>query len=292
MKRILILILLTIPLFNLAQIHKKFFNKKGKEIKDSTKAYNSLVMQKTSDSVWSVVKFDDNKYPLYKGFFLDEELTTPTGKIIFYRPVLKETKINEHHSTIDTIIQVWKTGYYLNGSKEGIWVEYWINGLKKLVSNYENNLLNGLYEEYDDRERIYARSTYVKGVREGDSYIYRADSSVMLYNKFWHGNSIETKEYKDQEIFYNAYPEYNFEYYVKHHLKKTTLPPSHGSVLYTFTVSAEGKLINPKLLIGVNQILDEAIMEVIKSSPTWVAARLNGKRVEQNLAYAFKYDTE
>jgi len=275
-----------------AQINKKFYNKNGKETKDSTKAVAYLLYQKTDqDSVWSAVMLDMHRRPIFKGSYLDEELTIPVGKFVTYQNVVHQHKVSEHQSSLDTVIAVKQTGYYINGLKEGIWITYFPNGNKQSIKTFENNELNGLFEEYDDNEIIFSRCNYIKGLREGDSYIFRADSSVASYNKFWHGNSIESKEYDAKEQFYHAYPGFNFNYHVLKYLKKTGLPPAHGNVVVAFTVTAEGKLTKPEVQMGVNPMLDEAVVEAINNSPSWVCARLNNKRVDQKISLAFSYDT-
>jgi hypothetical protein len=293
MRRFLIFILLNVAILDAsAQVHKKFFNKDGKETKDSTKAVSYMLYRKEGqDSLWSAVILDMHNFPIMKGVYLDDDLTIPYGKFVYYQGVLDQKKIDDHHSSIDTVIKVRRTGFYINGRKEGVWIDYFPNGAKQAIRIFENNQLNGLFEEYDDQGKIFSRSNYINGVREGDAFIFRSDSSVQSYNKFWHGTSIDSKEYSEKDQMYNAYPGFDFKYHIYKYLKKLGLPPAHGNVIIAFTIGADGKLANPEIKMGVDPVLDEAIIEALNSSPAWVPAKLNKKRIEQKLTLGFEYDT-
>ena len=292
MKRLFfIAVLFAIATSTFGQVHKRFLDKNDKYTPDSTKAKAYILYQKESDSLYTAVVLDMHNIPICKGAYSDESLTVPEGKFVYYRKVINQKKIDEHSSSIDTGIAISKTGYYIAGKKEGIWVDYNLNGIKVKMQTLADGLRDGLYEEYYSDGKIYTRSNYIQDVREGDSYVFHPDSSIAYYLKFWHGGIIDSKEYSDKDQFYGSYPGFNFEYHVHRFLKKLGLPPSHGSVVVDFTVTIDGKLTKPKLALGVNPILDEAIMEAVLSSPTWEPAKKNHKAVEQRITLAFEYDT-
>jgi TonB family protein len=292
MKLYFSLLLLTISLGSFAQVHKIFLNKNGKVTKDSAKAFEYILCQKEgADSLWSYVKLDRRGIPIEKGTYLDEELTIPNGKFVYYQTIIEQKKIDEHHSSIDTIIGIKQTGFYENGLKEGYWVSYFPNGQKQSIKPFANNQLNGLVEEYDDEGKIFSRSNYINGLREGDCYIFKSDSSIQSCTNFWHGNVVKTKDYAENEKMYNAYPGFNFEYHIYRYLKKLGLPTAHGFVMISFYISADGRLSNPKVLMGVNPALDEAITEAVKNSPTWVPAKLNKRPIDQSMTFTFEYDS-
>jgi len=113
MKKIILIgwVLITIAFGAMAQVHKKFFNKNGKETKDSTKAVAYLLYQKEGpDSLWSTVKLDMRGIPIEKGLYLDDDLTIRHGKFVYYQIALNQNKIDDHHSSIDTLIKVKETG--------------------------------------------------------------------------------------------------------------------------------------------------------------------------------------
>ena len=283
-------VLTTINLFS--QVHKRFLDDNYSYIKDSIKARHYILYQKQEDSSYSAVMLNMRNIPEFEGTYKDEELYVRHGKFTFYRIVLNQQKVNEHSSTIDSLIKIDHKGFYLNGLKEGIWIDYDLRGNKKYMATYENNQRNGPFEEYYDNGRIYSRRNYINGSIEGDSYIFRPDSSIQEYTKYWHNRIIDSKEYGVQDLFYNAEPGYNFSLNIFNYLKKQGLSASHGSVVVTFTIKADGKLSNPKLNMGVNPNLDKAIIEAVLNSPRWVPAQRNKKKVEQEITLALNYDTK
>jgi hypothetical protein len=274
-----------------AQIHKRFLNKNGKIIKDSTKADSYILYQKEGpDSLWSMVKLDMQHLPMEKGTYLDEELTIPHGKFVYYRTNIIQKKVDAHHSLIDTVFTVRLSGYYSNGLKEGIWMTRYPDGNKRGYLTYEQDVLNGLCETYDDNGKLYSRGNYIKGLREGDWYAFKTDSSITEHQVYVHGWGSFDEQFDEKHQMYSAYPPYNFEYSIKKYLIKTGLPPSHGDVLVAFTVTIDGKLINPEIKMGVNPELDDAILKALNNCPNWAPAKLNNKKIEQKLVLAFNYD--
>ena len=54
----------------------------------------------------------------------------------------------------------------------------------------------------------------------------------------------------------------------------------HGIVTVEFTVSAEGKLTNAKIIQSVSPLLDEEALRLIRSSPNWLPAEENGVKTD------------
>jgi antitoxin component YwqK of YwqJK toxin-antitoxin module len=290
-KYLLVNALIILALNTSAQVHKRFYNKNDNVTKDSTKAVSYSLFQRQPDSTWSYVKIDKRtNIPIERGSYLDEDLTIPEGKFVYYQTIIEQKRIDDHHSSIDTVFRAKQTGVFINGQKEGIWISYFTNGQKQFIRTFENNELNGLSEEYLDNGMLFSRSNYIKGLREGDSYIFRADSSVFSYSRFWHGSQIEFKNYNEDRM-YNAYPDFNFEYYVFKYLRKSGIPPSRGHVIIGFIVTEDGKLSNLEVQMGVSPELDKAIIEAFNNSPAWVPAKFNKKIVKQKWSLAFEYDT-
>ncbi|HTD99734.1 MAG TPA: energy transducer TonB [Mucilaginibacter sp.] len=288
------LCLITFSQDAVAQVHKRFLNKDGETVKDSTKAaFHILYKKEDQDSsyIWSAVKLTKRNMPVMKGYYLDEELTIPHGKFIYYQPVIKQEKIDEHHSSIDTVIVKKQVGFYSSGLKEGTWIDYYTTGIVAAIKNYENNLLNGLYEEYDDNGKIFTRGYYVKGLREGDWNVFWADSTIQSQTSFTGGEVDKFKEFDEKDLMHGAYPEYDFERYVYKYLKKAKLPPAHGFVFVAFTVTADGKLIKPEVKMGISPVLDQGIVEAIINSAKWQCATLNKKKIEQRITMRFNYDS-
>lgn len=65
-----------------------------------------------------------------------------------------------------------------------------------------------------------------------------------------------------------------------------------GRVLVDFVIDAKGKVTDVKVVKGVDPLLDEEALRVIKSSPDWKPARMNGEKVkcEMSLYVEFKLE--
>ena len=275
-----------------AQVHKRFLDKNDKYISDSVKAKAYILYQKESDSLYSAVKLDMRNIPIFKGAFFDENLTVPIGKFFYYISVINQKSVDKHQLAIDTTLAIRETGYFIDGRKEGAWVVYFSNGVKAIVENYERNELNGLYQEFDSHGKIYREGNYLNGGKEGDWYTYWGDSTLMDHRYYAHGLDMFYEQYRITDQVLNARPGFNFSGYVTRYLKKIGLPPSHGVVIVTFTITKDGKLVKPELKAGVNVILDEAIIEAMLKSPAWVPAKKHKKPIEQTTTLGLEYDTK
>ena len=67
-------------------------------------------------------------------------------------------------------------------------------------------------------------------------------------------------------------------------------PLEKKRIMLNFTITTDGKLIEPEIKIGINPAIDQSIMEAIKSSPTWISAKINKKRTAQRITFLFAYD--
>jgi antitoxin component YwqK of YwqJK toxin-antitoxin module len=288
------LCLISISLGATAQVHKRFLNKDNETIKDSTKASSYILYKKEdqdSSYIWSAVKLNKRKMPIMKGYYLDEELTIPHGKFIYYQPLIRQTSIDAHHSSIDTTFVKKQVGFYNNGLKEGAWMEYFPDGVLGVMENYENDQLQGLYEEYDDRGSISSRGYYVKGSKEGEWNIFWPDSTIKTQIT-WSGGHVDTyRDFDAKDHMVGAYPGYNFKYHIYRYLKKAKLPVAHGFVFIEFTVATDGQLIKPEIKMGVLPILDQGVLDAVTNSPKWQSATLKKKRIEQRVTLAFEYDS-
>jgi len=277
-----------------AQIHKTFIDGGGWPIKDSTKADGYILYQvllTETDSIWSVVKFDMHNVPVLKGSYLDAQFSKPYGKFTYYQKVVRQKKIDADHSSIDTLIEMQRTGVYNNLQRQGAWMDYYADGTKHILTTFENGELNGLYEEYNSDGSLLKRGNYIKNLKEGDWYVFRSDSTLETYYKFKHGYPISTTEYHENEIVYSAYADFDFNRHITRYLKKAGLPPMKGDVVVTFTVDENGKVSKAETAMGIDPILDKAIIEAVNQSPKWVPAKRNGKRVEQKVSYAISYNS-
>lgn len=62
-----------------------------------------------------------------------------------------------------------------------------------------------------------------------------------------------------------------------------------GRVIIQFIVDAEGNITNPKILRGVNPLLDNEAMRVTLAMPKWIPGRQNGKAVPVKYTYPVQF---
>jgi protein TonB len=70
-------------------------------------------------------------------------------------------------------------------------------------------------------------------------------------------------------------------------LKNLVYPPIavengiQGNVIIQFNINSKGKLVDAKILRGLEKSLDNEVLRVVNSSPDWKPALLKGKPVKQ-----------
>ncbi|HLO60124.1 MAG TPA: energy transducer TonB [Bacteroidales bacterium] len=56
-----------------------------------------------------------------------------------------------------------------------------------------------------------------------------------------------------------------------------------GTVIVQFSITSQGKLVESKILRGVDPSLDNEVLRVVNSSPDWKPAMVKGKPVKEQL---------
>lgn len=81
------------------------------------------------------------------------------------------------------------TGIYINGKREGSWVEYYTNGLIKSVTTYVGGLKEGLFAEFSETGQTIRRCLYHLDQREGE---YREfNYSTIKEERFYKAGKLE-----------------------------------------------------------------------------------------------------
>ena len=62
-----------------------------------------------------------------------------------------------------------------------------------------------------------------------------------------------------------------------------------GVVYISFIVSDEGKVINAKILKGINPLLDEEALKVVNQMPDWIPMKENGKYIPSEHTIPIKF---
>lgn len=60
---------------------------------------------------------------------------------------------------------------------------------------------------------------------------------------------------------------------------------TEGTVILQFTIDKSGKLVNPSIIKGVNESLDNEALRVVSKSPEWTPGMIDDKPV--NVTFQF-----
>jgi Ca-activated chloride channel family protein len=68
--------------------------------------------------------------------------------------------------------------------------------------------------------------------------------------------------------------------------------PISGKVYVQFTVDQKGKVVDIKILRGVDPLLDNEVIRVLQSSPLWIPAKQGGRTVKQQFTIPVVFKLE
>ena len=173
-----------------------------------------------------------------------------------------------------------KTGYFLNGQKDGIWENY--NEYNELLSTekYENGKLNGWTFRYDCSGVKKDSTLYIKGEYVLHDRISKDGKSIVKVT--------ETKPQfkKGQEAFYEylnsniIYPEDAKKYKIK------------GKAIVEFTIEKNGDVTDIMVVRGLCNSIREVCYDLFKTMPNWSPGMQNGipVRVQYSLPITFNLE--
>jgi antitoxin component YwqK of YwqJK toxin-antitoxin module len=265
---------------------KRYFDKYSKPVKNPKNATTYIVVERSPDSLFIASRYDIKTGKIMsKDSYLDDELSFKHGDFWHYQLVEKQTKISEHQSKFDTTSVISATGYYNNGQKWGTWKKYHFNGVVREESIFSDDKENGQFSEYDDRGSLYRRGNFINGLHEGDWYLYNLDSTIHSKMVFYHERMIDQIIY-DKVKYFNAYPDFELNPYMVKDLKKLGLKNLRGTLLIQFTVNEDGTIKDPKILLGVDETLDNEIISRITKSPRWIPAKQDDTPIKETVNWS------
>ena len=101
------------------------------------------------------------------------------------------------------------------------------------------------------------------------------------------------KEVEQQFSFIKAFPKYGLDSlvtYLNYELNKMAFDQAEGHLLIAFTIDNSGKPNSIKIIQGLTNEIDLAIIELIRYMPTWEPAIMNGKPVSSTTTLPIKID--
>ena len=81
------------------------------------------------------------------------------------------------------------SGYSKNGKRAGAWVDYFENGAPKIITTYIDGKKEGLYMELDDYGKIVKMMNYHQDLRDGDYKEF--NGSIVKEERFYKNDKLE-----------------------------------------------------------------------------------------------------
>lgn len=250
----------------------------------------AIIVHLPEDSIWSVKEYDMNNVILSSGYYRDEQMTVPHGKFIYYEQ--KSASLQNDTSLFDKITSVVRlTGYYVEGVKTGIWLDY-SNGTKSGLATYQKNMLNGLYQTFNIYTgKVLTEGYYVNGIREGDWCLLDADSTAIYTDVYAKGKVRKHFSYINEAVLLarekeyeknnkRAVPNFDFETLVDRTFQYYSFPIATGKFMMSCTITTEGKVANIKVVQAFETQFDDLAMQAI-SHTRWKPATIKGVPVNQ-----------
>lgn len=273
-KKILLLLFIVSPLLTMAQWHRAFLDKDGGQV-DSAKAKSYILYRQLPDSSWEMRQFEMHNISMMTGIFKDRNLQTPNGKFTYYRAfdiyLNSEKSIN---NTLNSENSVHSYGEYVNGVKEGIWVNLFFSGNKEYVNSYKNGVLNGRYENYNGTTNtLMIEGNYVDGLQEGDWHTLNS-----------HGDTIETDTYSKGKMIgkvkltgkYKApHSTKEFDDFIIDKLGLLINDNDKVEILVHCYITAEGRVISLNIVPdGHRRDFDGDLLFMLQNAPPWIPASI------------------
>lgn len=273
MKKILILALSLISLSALAQQSDTLYsytNIGGKDVKKLEKAVAVYKIYKGENSSWIKTTSDKNLVLLKKETFADEKLHILNGPYFEYQN--GKTSLS---------------GFYLEGSKTGIWTRYYQEGNPMEVQTFTSNLLNGSYSSFYLNGKKIEEGAYVNGKMEGDWNLYNEEGQLKSIKVFKDGVLNENDE-RQNKLLNVAPPKfpggmkmfYNYLGRSIRYPREALESKIIGKVYFLITIDKEGKTKDFKVIYSPGQSLTDEARRVALGSPKWMPATEDGKSVD------------
>lgn len=304
MKYILTIAILTCLFFNsFAQRQQNvyFFKKNGKEVKVRDSAdYIRIIREPDSGKVnYELVEYyPDNRIKRTGEVSSFDKKTVLEGLVTsYFRDGVKESIMHyQSNKLVDTCIKFFSNGrpeevrYYDRSSKDSLYKIiqlYYSDGkpyldeqgngyVKRNISKdktvegaYKNGRKNGLWKEYDFKNKIELEEEFVDGVfkkgiskdENGNSHTYTVKQQLPEFK----GGIAEFYKFLSKNLVY---------------------PPDarrnriQGRVTISYEVNEDGSLSELKVLRSVSPDIDDEALRVMKLSPKWQPGVQNGKPVK------------
>ncbi len=210
--------------------------------------------------------------------------------------------------------------------KTGTFIYWYENGQKKLICNYFNNVLSGDFIEWYDNGNLKSQRFLKYGIIDGIEKQWSPDGLlkklVTYKNGLKHGKFVTfydngrpirkdiykndilikgkcyTPQGKDTSYFeYLKPPQFSggLDEFTRFITEKIIYPEDaknkneEGDVVVQFTINKDGKIINPVLVKKDKEYFNQEALRVIKLSPPWIPAQLDGKKIDMRITMPVRF---
>lgn len=315
--RLLLIIFYTLSISKLYSQEKDkiiFYDKDWKQTTQAEASYKGIVQNYYSDpDFYYVTDFFITGEKQMEGRYLDSRFLKKDGTFVYYfkngrKKSITNFKDNTEHGNFLTWYQDGNPeleGNYL--TKINREKNYYT--VKKIETFYDSTGLklvkngNGFYYECIEGTSRCSTGKILRGYKHDEWTGY--DTLVSLtYKEVYKGGELQSGEsvdawgnkYKYEELWQQPQPEggnQKFYEYLSTNLKypeKSRKRAVEGVVYIKFRVLLEGKVTDVQVIKGLEQLIDEEAVRVVKSSKIeWKPAKKRGKEFEQYLIIPIRF---
>lgn len=267
------------------QVKKIYLNSEGTAVSGPQRAASYVLIKKLADSAYSVQKYSLRDTVIFKGTYKDSLMNVPNGRFTYYTKKILPEVLNGVARGFDSNNYISKVGYFSNGEKTGVWVEFGKRNFKQCSYLYKNNKLNGTYTRYDKyhNDYIMEEGTYKDDKREGDWNFYGYDTlKTPVATQIYKNNKIVTEitHYKPVE-----FPG-GISLYLKNRLKTFDTVMKSGFEA-EITIMESGEVREPKILSLFSADVTNILLDILRNVPKFKPEFYDGKPMAKRYKFMF-----
>lgn len=255
---------------------------------------NSYIMfgRAENDSLWFMRQYSMDNMIMTSGYYADEAMSIPHGKFTYYQYYNggARVKYDFEKRKYDTIKYgasnyVSKSGFYINGKRNGKWQVFNDNGKIYEVYFYKDDKAFGPARFYDDDgKQVLEEGNLKDDMKDGDWSFYSPKGALLGIMRYYKGERQGIRSHLNSKVLSvkNGMPDYDLAAYLTGALKSRKLSTSrHCYITYAFHLNKNGTLTQPEVIrSGCDIEMDVAIGEIMLNAPAWDAAIKNKQAVD------------
>jgi len=212
------------------------------------------------DSIYLVEYFDDNFLRIESGRFLSLNPPIKHGSFVSYF----------------TNGQMMAGCVYQNDTLEGEYEEYYMKGSIRERGVYHRNLKHGFCGEFLENGDVIATREYVNGVVVKEKLAYKViDDKNNFFTKIEADTALVLPHFPNGKSAMSAFIDKNLKF--PDAAKNQGIA---GEAVIAFDIEVDGSITNIRVVKSLHPLLDEEAIRVVKLMPKWVPATKRGKPIK------------